>query len=411
MRLASICIGVALSACVGVAPGGTSDGVDESGGNTGSGGDGDGDGGGDGSGMGAGSGSGSGSTMGPVGRIRIDGKNLVDHTGATVRITGINWFGFETDTFVPHGLWARSMDSVLDQITTAGFNTLRVPFSTALLDPANKPNGFDATLNPDLVGKSGVQILDILITKAGARGLRVILDRHRPDQTGQSALWYTAAVPESKWIADWVMLAQKYKDNPVVIAFDLHNEPHAEATWGDGAMGTDSRLAAQRAGNAILAVHPDALIIVEGVEIHGGNYYWWGGNLRGMATAPVQLTSPNHVIYSPHEYPASLYAQPWFSAPNYPANLPAVWDATWGYVAGTAPVLVGEFGTKLQTESDRQWLGALVNYMKTKGMSFTYWSLNPNSGDTGGILADDWMTLQQAKLDYLKPAFAPLMPL
>ena len=253
-------------------------------------------------------------------------------------------------------------------------------------------------------------MLDILIAKAKTRGLRVILDRHRPDQNDQSALWYTAVVPESKWIADWMMLAQRYRLEPTVVAFDLHNEPHAEATWGDGNLATDWRLAAQRAGNAILSVHPDALVIVEGVEIHASQYYWWGGNLRGATTAPIQLSSPNHVIYSPHEYPASIFAQPWFSAANYPANLPALWDATWGNLASTAPVLVGEFGTKLETMSDKQWLGALVQYMKTKGMSFTYWSLNPNSQDTGGILNADWQTLNQEKLMYLVPALAPLIP-
>jgi len=26
-----------------------------------------------------------------------------------------------------------------------------------------------------------------------------------------------------------------------------------------------------------------------------------------------------------------------------------------------------------------------------RGVSFTFWSLNPDSGDTGGILADDWL--------------------
>jgi len=60
---------------------------------------------------------------------------------------------------------------------------------------------------------------------------------------------------------------------------------------------------------------------------------------------------------------------------------------TWGNVAATAPVLVGEFGTKLQTDLDKKWLASLTQYMKTRGLSFTFWSLNPDSGDTGGILA------------------------
>jgi endoglucanase len=152
------------------------------------------------------------------------------------------------------------------------------------------------------------------------------------------------------------------------------------------------------------------LIIVEGIEAYGGNYYWWGGNLRGVANAPVQLSLPDRVIYSPHEYPASLYAQPWFADPTYPANLPAVWNATWGDVAATAPVLIGEFGSKLETASDKQWMSALTQYIAAKGLSFTYWSVNPNSGDTGGVLADDWVTIDAAKMSYLTPVLAPMLP-
>src|SRR5207237_6203448 len=125
---------------------------------------------------------------------------------------------------------------------------------------------------------------------------------------------------------------------------------------GDGNMATDWKGAVERAGNAILAVDPDALFVVEGIETYGTSSYWWGGNLRGAIAAPIQLSSPDHVIYSPHDYPATIYPQPWFSDPTYPANLPAVWDATWGKLAQSAPVLVGEFGSKLQTDSDRKWL-------------------------------------------------------
>jgi endoglucanase len=397
----SLTIVFALAACVGQAPGMPGGGDDSIGGDDGDGSD------------GSGSGSGSddtGAATGPVGRIRINGPNLVDANGHTVRLTGINWFGLETANYAPHGLWQRSMDSILDQIKALGFNTIRVPFCSQMFDAGAMPNGIDTALNPDLVGKTAPQILDILITKAGTRGLRVILDRHRPGSDGQSELWYTAQYSEQRWISDWVMLAQQYKSNPTVVAFDLHNEPHGTATWGDGSMTTDWRAAATRAGNAILAVHADALLIVEGIEAYANNYYWWGGNLRGATTAPVQLSSPNHVIYSPHDYPASLYAQPWFADPTYPANLAGVWTQTWGGLAANAPILVGEFGTKLETESDRKWLQALAQYIGTGGLSFTYWSFNPNSGDTGGIVGDDWVTVRQDKLAYLTPILGPLLP-
>jgi endoglucanase len=46
-------------------------------------------------------------------------------------------------------------------------------------------------------------------------------------------------------------------------------------------------------------------------------------------------------------------------------------------------------------------------YMNTNGMSFTYWSWNPDSGDTGGIVGDDWNTVNQAKQSIVGPYLIP----
>ncbi|HEV7950538.1 MAG TPA: cellulase family glycosylhydrolase, partial [Glaciihabitans sp.] len=194
--------------------------------------------------------------------------------------------------------------------------------------------------------------------------------------------------------------------NSTVIGFDLHNEPHGSACWGCGTKSIDWQAAATRAGNAILAVNPKLLMIVEGVENQSASgSTWWGGGLAGVKVKPVKLTVKNQVVYSPHDYPASIFQQSWFSASNYPNNLVGVWDKNWGYIdkQNIAPILVGEFGTKLETTSDKQWLSSLVSYLKSNQMSFVYWSFNPNSGDTGGLVKDDWTTRQTAKLAALKP--------
>jgi endoglucanase len=43
-----------------------------------------------------------------------------------------------------------------------------------------------------------------------------------------------------------------------------------------------------------------------------------------------------------------------------------------------------------------------VNYIGQKDLSFTYWSLNPDSGDTGGILQDDWLSVNDSKQELLR---------
>ncbi len=343
--------------------------------------------------------------------LHTSGTQIQDASGKTVRLTGVNWFGLETSNYAPHGLWARSMSSMLDQMKSLGYNVIRVPYCNQAFDSGSTPNGIDYNLNPDLQGLTPLQILDKLVAGAQSRGLKIILDRHRPDSGSQSALWYTNAYPETRWISDWQMLASRYNGNDTVIGCDLHNEPHSPATWGSGSATTDWRLAAQRAGNAVQAVNPKLLIFVEGIDAYNNDYYWWGGNLEGVQNYPVQLNTPNQLVYSVHDYPASVYGQPWFSASNYPSNLPGIWDKYWGYVFknNIAPVWVGEFGTKDETTSDQQWFSAIANYISTNQLSFTYWCWNPDSGDTGGILQDDWQTVNQNKQTVLQPLLAPLI--
>jgi endoglucanase len=335
-------------------------------------------------------------------------------------MTGLNWFGAETGNYTFHGLWSRNYKDMVDQMASLGYNTVRVPYSNQLFDPGSTPNSIDANSNPDLMGLSGIQILDKVIGYIASKGMRVVLDQHRPDSGAQSPLWYTSQYPESRWISDWTMLAQRYKGNPAVVGMDLHNEPHTVqggggACWGCGATATDWRLAAERAGNAILAVNPDVLIIVEGIDCVSGagdpQCGWWGGNLSAAAQYPVRLSKPDKLVYSAHEYATSVFHQSWFDDPTFPANMPALWDHFFGYLVKQhiAPVLVGEFGSTLANPKDKVWLQNLLAYMGTgtSGMSFTYWSWNPDSGDTGGILKDDWQTVDQNKQSILQPYLIP----
>ena len=177
------------------------------------------------------------------------------------------------------------------------------------------------------------------------------------------------------------------------------------------------------------------LIVVEGVEFHAragdpdgsDNYYWWGGNLQGVASRPIVLDAPNKVVYSPHDYPNSIFGQPWFQAENFPANLAAVFDRQWGFIAreGIAPVLLGEFGSRLEDPKDAPWLAEILETLNgdfnrdgqpdagapRAGLSWSWWSWTHNSGDTGGILREDWRTPIAEKLAYLAqvagPVFAP----
>ncbi len=334
-----------------------------------------------------------------AGYWHCSGSSILDSDNRPVRIAGVNWYGFETTDEVVHGLWAQDYKTILGTIKSNGYNVVRIPFSNQMIEhpiiPANISYSNDAgAINSDLKGLDSLQILDRIIAAAGAIGLRVILDNHR-SEAGNSAesngLWYTAQYPESAWLGDWQMLAQRYLNNPVVVGFDLRNEPHnaqsGGACWDCATAANDWHLAAQRAGNAVLAINPQLLIAVEGTDCYGGDCGWWGGNLEGAAQAPVVLSVSNRLVYSAHDYGPNLYVQNWFNSATTPANLAQVWTKYWAYLSlkGIAPVWLGEFGTTnnpadLQSAaagSQGQWFESLIGFLQTnRQLGWTYWALN-----------------------------------
>lgn len=350
------------------------------------------------------------------------GRRILRPNGEAVRIKAVNWFGAEGSNRVPAGLWAVGYKELIDKIAGWGFNTIRIPFAGTTFDGSDA-SGVNFSVNPDLQSatpgkpKKPIDVLDILINYAVSKGLMIILDHHRRTiGDGADGSPISATYTKAQWIASWAMLANRYRQIPNVIGADLHNEPHT-LTWGDWAM------LVEECANTLHQVAPDWLVFVEGVGAHNGKSYWWGGQLAGVATRPVRLAKLNKLVYSAHDYGQSVGAQPWLATAaqpvaGYPGNLPGVFRAAWGFILeqNIAPVWVGEFGghfgidsggaLKPNAELEKQWAIQLMAYLNSNEGHFGYWCLNPNSGDTGGLLRNDWKTAQTHKLQLLLPILA-----
>jgi aryl-phospho-beta-D-glucosidase BglC (GH1 family) len=363
--------------------------------------------------------------------LEATGSALYDDYGNAVRLTGIAWFGFETSNQVYHGLWSVNMEDILDTVADRGFNVLRIPLSVQMVNQwrngnGGEPNSVNYAANPALEGMTSLQILDASIAYCKQIGLKVMLDMHRVVNTQMLNAWHTDGYPPSDFEACWQWLAQHYADDDTVIAMDLFNEPHGVpgdvnmVKWDDSADQNNWKYEAEKVANLILDVNPELLIVVEGieatpkdgytyVETNSANYNfnWWGGNLRRVRDYPIDLGSrQSHVVYSPHDYGPGVYAQPWFAGGFTQASLTAdCWEPNWLYIAlqDIAPVLVGEWGGKMDGGDNQKWMGFLANTIAQYDLNHTFWCVNPNSGDTGGILLDDWQTVDTAKYNLIEP--------
>lgn len=363
-------------------------------------------------------------------RLLTSGNQIIRPGGETYQLKSINWFGAESDVYTPHGLWVKNYKAIIDNIVDMGFNSVRIPFSGDICNTTQMPQSgtIDFNLNSDLIGKTSIEILDAIISYMSSKSLHIILDHHRR-KAGDGADGTPLAddYTYDNWQASWAFMANRYKSNDFVLGADLHNEPHLLAwnTWA---------AFAQAMGNYIHTIAPHWLIFVEGVGSYGSNSYWWGGELSGVRDRPITLNIDHRLVYSVHEYGISVGDQPWLAKDttipaSWPMNLYAVWRQHWGFIfeEGIAPVWMGEVGGKFGVDGsgevtsdsnaqfERQWIYHLQRYMDgyfdggdtrlltstQKGVSFAYWSLNPNSGDTGGLLQDDWTTQQSFKLELI----------
>jgi endoglucanase len=338
------------------------------------------------------------------------GAEIVDAKGHPILLRGVNWFGIETDTHVPHGLWARDYKEMLAQMKDLGFNMIRLPYSVqSLRESAVKGIDFTLGSNRDLEGKTPLEVMDRIIGEAGQYGLMVLLDSHRLNDKEIPELWYGDGFTEADWLNTWTMLAKRYRHQANVIGADLKNEPHGRASWGTSDTATDWRMAAERAGEAILDINPNWLIVVEGVEknVPGQvlDTHWWGGNLEGVRNYPVRLSRLDKLVYSPHEYGSGVFPQAWFSDRTFPNNLYRRWEIGFQYIARLklAPILVGEFGGHKigYWSKEGVWQRQFMDYLGENNLNFAYWSWNPNSDNTGGILKDDWRAVDGRKQRYL----------
>jgi endoglucanase len=329
--------------------------------------------------------------------------------GQCIHLFGVSWFGFETEDHVVHGLWSRGYKEMIEQMKRLGFNAVRIPFCPATLAGVDITSYINFTKNPDLEGLNSLAVLDKVLAELDSRHMYILLDHHRPDCQAISELWYTEGYTEKMWISDLTLVAERYVHLPYFMGLDIKNEPHGAATWGTSVPATDWNRAAERAAEALSAVNGNILIFVEGVGENpvcsSSVSHWWGGNFEPEKCTPLGI-NPKKRVFSPHVYGPDVYGQPYFEGEDFPGNMPEIWDTHFGYLADQQKVVaVGEFGGKYGHGGDPEdvtWQNAIVDYFISKGIcDFFYWSWNPNSSDTGGILQDDWNSFWQDKVDNL----------
>src|SRR5215469_17277082 len=205
-----------------------------------------------------------------------------------------------------------------------------------------------------------------LVDTLTAMKLNVIIDLQWTDAGGQSqgggAGWQMS---DSDSVTFWTQVAGIYKSYSNVL-FELYNEPHPASwtTWQQGGTITDTSyqvychctqtftykaVGMQALVNTVRApaVGANNLVLVGGMG--------WGYDLSQLSTYPITGTN---VVYDSHPYP-------------YPGKLPANWDAAFGNVSATVPVMSAENG---EYDCKSSYMSQLLPYFDAHLIGWTAWS-------------------------------------
>merc|ERR1711936_55117 len=320
---------------------------------------------------------------------------VVDAAGTRVKLACVNWYGAHMEGYVVNGLDKQTISSIAKTISDLGFNCIRLPFSLEQFFENPVVEDSRVSANPELIGKTSMEVFDATVSGLTDEGLLVLLNNHNSkagwccsEQDG-NGLWYTNTYPEEMWIEALTSMAERYVGNPLVAGIDLRNElrrAHGHSpTWGDGNDKYDWAMAAEKAGNLVLDVNPNLLILVEGTE--------YAGNLEGARNHPIKLSHPAQTVYSGHMYP--FWYDPTLPYPEFKQRIETrqtfVTEPGQSY---SAAYWMGEFGTG---DNDETW-GKIIQYLEESDSDWSYWAIDgykrPGEDESYGILQSDYKTIR-----------------
>lgn len=358
---------------------------------------------------------------------------------------------------------ATDLNTIAYRLKLMGFNSVRLPFTFNYLELAPLPkkttcktaslkdivtSTFDPSLSKKLEGlapqpntldlipsgnvcnayldRSGMSTFDRLIytmSLFARNGFTIVLDYHPMGKEGY-------ARSPAEFSRKWFELMKRIKASPEYarslkgkIIMDLMNEPDSMNIGWEAA----TRLYIPTMDMAYKLFGKDIFYMVEGTGQVRYNLNWGDGFVTrkdiirqyGIDDASVffnaVMTKPylDRVIISPHMYgPSVSKATVAFKGIELEKRL----NASFGYLADKGyckegggrchkfPIVIGEFGSNFVMKEDLEHYEDFQKYMNKyfgKKMSWMYWAYNRNSGDTGGIVKDNWLEWEWGKLRWL----------
>lgn len=332
--------------------------------------------------------------------LHVDGRYLVNEQGERFMVRGTNlgnWlnpegymFGFRTCNSVgkihqafteligpeqTDAFWEAFTTNYVTEadirlIASTGANTIRLPFHYKLFTT----DQYLGSNSPE----EGFRFMDSVITWCGREGLYVILDMHDcpAGQTGDniddSTGWpwlFRSSKAQEQFIAIWTRIARRYKNEPVVLGYELMNEPIAHY-FQDSLPALNAELEPLyiRTVNAIRQEDTKHIILLGGTQ--------WNGTFRGVFRE--DWTGKN-IAYACHRYGQS-------------PDSTGIGDfISWRDSTGICTIMT-ETG-----HNTYDWIESMTRTMEQYEIGYTYWPYKKmgSSSWVGFKAPENWNLVQE----------------
>jgi hypothetical protein len=192
----------------------------------------------------------------------------------------------------------------------------------------------------------------------------VILDLHWSNKGGTAEAGQYNMADEGS-LAFWQSVAEQYKDDGAVL-FELYNEPHDIGwdVWKNGGPSGEGYtvVGMQQLYDAVRAAKAPNLVLIGGVR--------YAYDLTGVTGNRID---GYNIVYVTHPY-------------DYGDKQPGNWDADFGFLAATDPLMATEFGG---FDCGTNYVASLLDYVDSKQISWTGWAWYPGGCNFPGLI-DDW---------------------
>jgi len=330
------------------------------------------------------------------GFVGIDGKNLIAPDGTTFLIKGTNlgnWlnpegymFSFKTTSSARQinemfcelvgpdataDFWKAFKDNYITEddirfIKQTGSNTIRLPFNYRLFTDEDYM-GLSAS-------QDGMERLESVVNWCRKYGLYLILDMHDAPggQTGDNIddsygyPWiFESEISQQRFCSIWKEIAAHFKDEPVVLGYELMNEPIPNYMPNKVQLGAKLEPLYKKVVSVIRQVDKNHIILLGGYE--------WNGNFSQF----TDWKFDDKLMYTCHRYGGEPTAN----------ALRAIID----FRDKTGlPMYMGETG-----HNSYEWMGRMRETLESNGIGWTYWPYKKmeESCFVGVTPPEDWQTI------------------